>query len=221
MHNRTRFIFFLLSLAALSLYAGIGATVHMLNGDALPCEIQTEYFSVVNNLGEMFLPADLLAEIRFPEAFTVTAKQSLTEIRTVYGEVFRGFVTNESITLLFYGGNMDIRRGKISKILFQNAPVAPKEYQATVTLRNGDLFYGNLMENGTKIQTSYGIVELPFKNMKRITFEGSGNVLSKLEMIEGGTLQGVIKSDYLSFSLLTGIEISVVPDLILNIVFAR
>lgn len=202
-----------LTISAL-LLAQTKANVKMLNGDEIPCDIMTEAINIITDYGELGFRTEFIKEIQFPEPGKGT-----TLLKTVFGELFRGFITNDTIELSVYGKQMVIRKAKINKIEFDNPLQKAKDYTVTVSLRNGDGFFGNMVGEMMTIQTSYGEVELPFDNMVQIAFEGFGNVLSKIEMKDGGVVQGIIKNEYLPLTLLSELELEVVPDLMKQVGF--
>jgi len=196
------------------LFSQTKANVKMLNGDEIPCDIMTEAINIITDYGELGFRTEFIKEIQFPEPGKGT-----TLLKTVFGELFRGFITNDTIELSVYGKQMVIRKAKINQIEFDNPLQKAKDYKVTVSLRNGDGFFGNMVGEMMTIQTSYGEVELPFDNMVQISFEGFGNVLSKIEMKDGGIVQGIIKNEYLPLTLLSDIELEVVPDLMKQVGF--
>jgi len=199
---------------AVLILAQTKANVKMLNGDEIPCNITTDAINIITDYGELGFRTEFIKSIQFPEPGKGT-----TLLNTIFGELFRGFITNDTIELSVYGKQMIIRKAKINKIEFDNPFQQAKDYTVTVSLRNGDGFFGNMVGEMMTIQTSYGEVELPFENMNQISFEGFGNVLSKIEMKDGGIVQGIIKNEYLPLTLLSYIELEVVPDLMQQVGF--
>jgi len=204
----------LLSTVTLVLFSQIKANVKMLNGDAIPCEITTEQLDLVTDYGELSFETKYIKSIQFPEP-----GKGNTVLNTIFGETFRGFITNDIIQLNVYGSVMQIRKAKINNIEFLNEKQQATEYNIIVSLRNGDAFYATPADSTINIQTSYGEVKLPFENMSAISFEGFGNVLTRIEMKDGGIMQGIIKDDYIPVNLLSEIELEVVPDLMKEIEF--
>jgi len=205
----------LLFLISITTFSQIKANVKMLNGDEIPCDIMTETLDLVTDYGELSFETKYIKTIQFPEP-----GKGNTILNTIFGEAFRGFITNDIIRLNVYGSEMEIRKAKINNITFLNEPQQAKDYKITVSLRNGDAFYATPADSIINIQTSYGEVKLPFENMSEISFEGFGNVLTKIKMKDGGVLQGIIKDDYIPIKLLSKIELEVVPDLMKEIKFS-
>ncbi len=206
----------IISVSSMIFLAYPNANIKMLNGDEIPCSVMTPTINIITDYGELEFKTEYIKEIQFPEP-----GKGNTMLKTVFGELFRGFITNDTIKLNMYGKELIIRKAKINKIEFANDLKKPENYKLTVALRNGDGFFGNMVGEMMTIQTSYGEIELPFENMLQISFEGFGNVLSKINMKDGGTVQGIIKDEYLPLRLLSDIELEVVPDLMKQIGFAN
>lgn len=198
----------------LTLFSQTKANVKMLNGDEIPCSIMTETLDLVTDYGELSFETKYIKTIQFPEP-----GKGNTILNTIFSESFRGFITNDIIRLNVYGSEMEIRKAKINNITFMNETQQAVDFKITVSLRNGDAFYATPADSIINIQTSYGEVKLPFENMSEISFEGFGNVLTKIKMKDGGVLQGIIKDDYIPINLLSEIELEVVPDLMKEIDF--
>jgi len=199
---------------SINLFSQTKANVKMLNGDTIPCEITTETLDLVTDYGELSFGTEFIKTIQFPEP-----GKGNTVLQTIFGETFRGFITNDIIELNVYGSQMQIRKAKINNIEFLNENQQATDYTITISLRNGDAFYATPANTIINIQTSYGEVKLPFENMAAISFEGFGNVLTRIQMKDGGILQGIIKDDYIPVNLLSDIELEVVPDLMKEIKF--
>jgi len=116
---------------------------------------------------------------------------------------------------------LDIRKAKIREISFANVPATQNTSLLTVSLRNGDGFYANPVSESIRIQTTYSEVPLPLGDIKEILFEGFGNVLTKIQMKDGGTIQGIIKEDFIPLALLSAKELELVPDTVKTILFKR
>ncbi len=211
--KRIVFFIFLIGIS-MTLLSQIKANVKMLNGDTIPCGIATERLDLVTDYGELSFGTKFIKSIQFPEP-----GKGNTILNTIFGETFRGFITNDIIELNVYGSLMQIRKAKINNIKFLNENQQATDYTIVISLRNGDTFYATPVDSIINIQTSYGEVKLPFENMAAISFEGFGNVLTRIEMKDEGIIQGIIKDDYIPVNLLSEIELEVVPDLMKEIKF--
>jgi len=190
------------------------ADVFMLNGDKLPSNFLTEEISFVTDYGLFVFPVEYLFEIQFPEQ-----GKGVTELWTIFGEHFQGFLMNERILIEVYDKKMEIISAKISKIAFDKEKIEAKDFDFFLYLRNGDAFIGYLKEEAVGISTSYGTTELKYQDMKKIRFEGVGNVLSKIEMRDGGMMQGIIQNEFLPLRFLSDVDLEIVPDMIDYILF--
>jgi len=206
---------FVLSFSALIL-ANVKTTVYMMNGDTIPSSILTPTLNLVTDYGEFLFDIGNISSITFPEP-----GKGNTMLKTIYGEFFRGFITNDIFKFQAYGGTMEIRKGKIREIVFANSEVSSNTSQLTVALRNGDGFYANPVSNAIKLQTSYSEVSLPLRDMLEINFEGFGNVLTKILMRDGWTIQGIIKDDFIPLALLSAKELEIVPEMVKTIHFKK
>jgi len=209
------FLFCLFVLATVA-SAQVKTTVSMMNGDTIPCTILTTTLNLVTDYGEFQFEVKNISTVSFPEP-----GKGNTTLKTIYGEYFRGFITNEIIRFQAYGANLDIRKAKIREISFANVPATQNTSLLTVSLRNGDGFYANPLSDSIRLQTSYSEVPLPFADVQAIHFEGFGNVLTKIQMKDGGTIQGIIKEDFIPLALLSAKELEIVPDMLKTIQFKR
>ncbi|HPB88219.1 MAG TPA: hypothetical protein PLP59_11890, partial [Thermotogota bacterium] len=150
------FLFCLFVLATVA-SAQVKTTVSMMNGDTIPCTILTTTLNLVTDYGEFQFEVKNISTVSFPEP-----GKGNTTLKTIYGEYFRGFITNEIIRFQAYGANLDIRKAKIREISFANVPATQNTSLLTVSLRNGDGFYANPLSDSIRLQTSYSEVPLPF-----------------------------------------------------------
>ncbi|HPH11495.1 MAG TPA: SUMF1/EgtB/PvdO family nonheme iron enzyme [Thermotogota bacterium] len=194
----------------------IPANFKMLNGDIIPCTILTPTVNLVTDYGEFQFETKYIKSIQFPEPGRGT-----TTLKTIFGEYFRGFITDEIIRLQAYGVSMDVRKAKVFAIELLNNEQADETYKVTVTLRNGDGFYANTVQSAINVQTSYSQVLLPFEGILEINFEGFGNVLTRILMKDGGVMQGIIKDEFIPLSVLSAKEIEIVPDMLKSIHLKR
>src|SRR6056297_83944 len=93
--------FFLMIGLTLFLFSQTKANVKMLNGDTIPCEIETERLDLVTDYGELSFETKFIKTIQFPEP-----GKGNTVLQTIFGETFRGFITNDIIKLKVYGSIM-------------------------------------------------------------------------------------------------------------------
>ena len=193
---------------------GTQAKIRMLNGDDFVCEVKTEQFNFITDFSEISFTPEMLQEVYFTSPET-----QLTEIRTVYkNEKYTGLLANKTVTIIAMGNELVLLKDKIDRITFNTANKNIFDYQAKISLRTGDLFYGVLSVPDLKIKTSYGIFKLKPDEISKITFEGAGKVTSTVEMKSGNTVKGIIRNDYLPITLLGEQNIQIVPDKISTII---
>ncbi len=197
--------------------ANTGAKIEMRNGDVIECEINMESISFITDYGELIIPISFVREIVFP-----APGNRVTTLNTVFpNETFGGFLLDEYISISLLGNPIRFHKDAIGKIrIYNDSQIIAKEV-VQANLKTGDIFYGEMLSTGIKIQTSYGEFEIVTENIEGMEFEGEGNVLTKIRLKNSSEMRGTIKDDFISFKLLSGSELSVSPGKIRSILFLK
>jgi formylglycine-generating enzyme required for sulfatase activity len=197
--------------------ANTGAKIEMRNGDVIECEINMESISFITDYGELKIPVSFVREIVFP-----APGNRVTTLNTVFpNETFGGFLLDEYIFISLLGNPIRFHKDAIGKIrIYNDSQIIAKEV-VQANLKTGDIFYGEMLSTGIKIQTSYGEFEIVTENIEGMEFEGEGNVLTKIKLNNKSEMRGTIKDDFIVFKLLSGSELSVSPGKIRSIVFLK
>ena len=197
--------------------ANTGAKIEMRNGDVIECEINMESISFITDYGELKIPVSFVREIVFP-----APGNRVTTLNTVFpNETFGGFLLDEYISISLLGNPIRFHKDAIGKIrIYNDSQIIAKEV-VQANLKTGDIFYGEMLSTGIKIQTSYGEFEIVTENIEGMEFEGEGNVLTKIRLKNSSEMRGTIKDDFIVFKLLSGSELSVSPGKIRSIVFLK
>jgi len=197
--------------------ANTGAKIEMRNGDVIECEINMESISFITDYGEFKIPVSFVKEIVFP-----APGNRVTTLNTVFpNETFGGFLLDEYISIFLLGNPMRLHKDTIGKVrIYNDSQIIAKEV-VQANLKTGDIFYGEILSTGMKIQTSYGEFSISTKDIEGMEFEGEGNVLTKIRLKNSSEMRGTIKDDFIVFKLLSGSELSVSPGKIRSILFLK
>ena len=204
-------------LLSILVIANTGAKIEMRNGDVIECEINMESISFITDYGELKIPVSFVREIVFP-----APGNRVTTLNTVFpNETFGGFLLDEYISISLLGNPIRFHKDAIGKIrIYNDSQIIAKEV-VQANLKTGDIFYGEMLSTGIKIQTSYGEFEIVTENIEGMEFEGEGNVLTKIRLKNSSEMRGTIKDDFIVFKLLSGSELSVSPGKIRSIAFLK
>ncbi|MFW6129478.1 MAG: hypothetical protein ACOC6P_04455 [Candidatus Aminicenantaceae bacterium] len=103
-------------------------------------------------------------------------EENIEVLETVNDEIITGYIANEYLELKISGGpKINVRKELINKIIFSPREEMETKKDDYFMMKNGDVFYGEVLDYSFEFSTSYGTVNTAFSS------------LLKLEDVEGQT----------------------------------
>jgi len=188
------------------------------NGDQLTGTILNETFNIRTSYSQLHFNNKTIAGIDL-EGGT----NNIESIITVNNNKFSGFLDDAIFVFkLQTGPTIKIRREKILKAIFR---VRESERQGIpqrrfIILKNGDFFSGKIQNGNLIISTTYAELPVTIDDADSIRLIGNDNPLTKVKMLNGDMLQGVLKTEDINISLDVGPNIQIYKDKI-DIIYCR
>ena len=185
------------------------------NGDSLTGMVLNPEITLRSSYSELSFPRELLATLRFPEG-----RQGIGEVIALNGDKFSGFLLENNLKFrLQQGAVMDIRKEKVDTVGFGYYAGEPQKFPDSprITLRNGDIFAGSLLNPQLVIKTSYGDVPLDLMEVAKIENRGIEKVIARVTLVNGDVLQGELEEDDIRVDLDVGLVLDIYKDWFLTI----
>ena len=180
------------------------------NGDKLTGTILNESFSIRTSYAQLKFNNRMIAGIDLEGG-----DQNIESIVTVNNNRFSGFIDDPFFVFkLQTGAQIKVRREKVLKAIFRVREAERRgiPQRQFVLLKNGDYFSGKIMNDQLVVATTYAKVPLALKDADTITLIGKQTPLTKVVMLNGDILQGVLETEDIKIQLDVGTEIAVYKD---------
>jgi hypothetical protein len=128
-------------------------------------------------------------------------------LETVNNEKISGYIANEYLELQISGGpKINVRKELINKIIF-----APRDsMRATMNdyfvMKNGDVFYGKVLDTSFQFTTSYGTINTAFSNLLKLE-DNNGQTI--MNLADGNSLMGYISTNYINITTNYGFQMRI------------
>jgi len=180
------------------------------NSDKLTGTILNDSFRIRTSYAKIKLNIKTIAGIDLEGG-----KDNIETIITVNNNRFSGFIDDPVFVFkLQSGAQIQIRREKVLKAIFR---IREAERQGIpqsqfILLKNGDFFTGKITNDRVTIATTYAKVPLNTDQANSITLIGGKTPLTKVLMLNGDTLQGVLETEDIAVELDVGSKAKIYKD---------
>jgi len=189
------------------------------NGDLLTGTVLNKSFTLRTSYAELHLAKEILATLRF-----VGGRENITQLILINGDKFSGFILEGKVKFKIKGGSsIEVRIEKVETIGFGYKAGEPRRFPklAEITLTNGDLLSGKILNPSFTIATDYGKVEIKSSDIRKIENLRTEKSLMKITLQNGDMVKGQIEEDDFIIDLALGPTIKVYKDNILTILCQR
>lgn len=129
-------------------------------------------------------------------------KDSKLEIlTTANGETITGYLVDSPEIQLSGGPRVPVAKELIERLVFAARPHTSTATLDYFQMKNGDSFYGSVLERGFKFTTSYGVLDTSFASLLKLE-DKNGQTLMSLS--DGSTVMGYLSTP--SFSVRTAYD---------------
>lgn len=180
------------------------------NGDKLTGTVLNETFSIRTSYAEIVLNNRIIAGIDLEGG-----ANNIEKIITVNNNRFSGFIDDSVFVFKLQSGDqIEVRREKVLKVVFRvrEAERSGIPQRQFITLKNGDYFSGNILNEKLIIATTYAKVPLSLNDAESITLIGAETPLTKVVMLNGDLLQGVLETEDIDVELDVGSTAKIYQD---------
>lgn len=180
------------------------------NGDKLTGTVLNEKFSIRTSYAEIVLNNWIIAGIDLEGG-----ANNIEKIITVNNNRFSGFIDDSVfVFMLQSGAQIEVRREKVLKVVFRVREAERRgiPQRQFITLKNGDYFSCNILNEKLVIATTYAKVPLSLNDAESITLIGGENPLTKVLMLNGDLLQGVLETEDIEVELDVGSTAKIYKD---------
>ena len=180
------------------------------NGDKLTGTVLNEKFSIRTSYAEIVLNNRIIAGIDLEGG-----ANNIEKIITVNNNRFSGFIDDPVFVFKLQSGDqIPVRREKVLKVIFRVREAERRgiPQRQFITLKNGDYFSCNILNEKLIIATTYAKVPLNLNDAESITLIGGENPLTKVLMSNGDLLQGVLETEDIEVELDVGSTAKIYKD---------
>ena len=180
------------------------------NGDKLTGTVLNEKFSIRTSYAEIVLNNRIIAGIDLEGGVN-----NIEKIITVNNNRFSGFIDDPVFVFkLQSGAQIEVRREKVLKVVFRVREAERRgiPQRQFITLKNGDYFSCNILNEKLIVATTYAKVPLNLNDAESITLIGGENPLTKVLMLNGDLLQGVLETEDIEVELDVGATAKIYKD---------
>lgn len=180
------------------------------NGDKLTGTVLNEKFSIRTSYAEIVLNNRIIAGIDLEGG-----ANNIEKIITVNNNRFSGFIDDPVFVFkLQSGAQIEVRREKVLKVVFRVREAERRgiPQRQFITLKNGDYFSCKILNEKLIIATTYAKVPLNLNDAESITLIGGENPLTKVLMLNGDLLQGVLETEDIEVELDVGSTAKIYKD---------
>jgi len=180
------------------------------NGDKLTGTILNEKFSIRTSYAKITLNNRIIAGIDLEGG-----ANNIEKIITVNNNRFSGFIDDPVFVFKLQSDDqIEVRREKVLKVVFRVREAERRgiPQRQFITLKNGDYFSCNILNEKLIIATTYAKVPLNLDDVESVTLIGGENPLTKVLMSNGDLLQGVLETDDIEVELDVGSTAKIYKD---------
>lgn len=192
----------------------ISDVIYLRNGDVITGTILNKNYNITTSYTQTQINNKMIKEI-----YLESGENNMSKILTINNNKISGFISNPIIVFKLTNGNrIEIRREKILKLVFridnEELQRISQSQSQFLILKNGDYFSGNILEREFCIKTTYADIYCKLDEIKSITQIRGENPLTKVEMINGDLIQGILKTENINILLDIGPEVRIFQDYI-------
>lgn len=192
----------------------ISDVIYLRNGDVITGTILNKNYNITTSYTQTKINNKMIKEI-----YLESGENNMSKILTINNNKISGFISNPIIVFKLNNGNrIEIRREKILKLVFridnEELQRISQSQSQFLILKNGDYFSGNILEKEFCIKTTYADIYCKLDKIKLITQIRGENPLTKVEMINGDLIQGILKTENINILLDIGPEVRIFQDYI-------
>lgn len=186
--------------------------LYLRNGDVITGTILNKNYNITTSYTQTQINNKMIKEI-----YLESGENNMSKILTINNNKISGFISNPTIVFKLKNGNrIEIRREKILKLVFridnEELQRISQSQSQFLILKNGDYFSGNILEKEFCIKTTYADIYCKLDEIKSITQIRGENPLTKVEMINGDLIQGILKTENINILLDIGPEVRIFQD---------
>jgi hypothetical protein len=186
--------------------------LYLRNGDVITGTILNKNYNITTSYTQTQINNKMIKEI-----YLESGENNMSKILTINNNKISGFISNPIIVFKLKNGNqIEIRREKILKLVFridnEELQRISQSQSQFLILKNGDYFSGNILEKEFCIKTTYADIYCKLDEIKLITQIRGENPLTKVEMINGDLIQGILKTENINILLDIGPEVRIFQD---------
>lgn len=146
-----------------------------------------------------FLFNTIYGNVRVPNAAAqkIERKGENTEVLyTVNSETVTGYIANEFLQLQITNGpSVNVRKELIQAIVFAPRETMRLQMKDYFMMKNGDVFYGSVLDSSFRFTTSYGTLDTSFANLLKLE-DVDGQ--TRMHLSDGNTVMGYIDTNYIN-----------------------
>jgi len=184
--------------------------LYLRNGDVITGTILNKNYNVTTSYTKLQINNRMIREI-----YLESGVNNISKIITTNNNKLSGYIDNPVIVFRLKNRNkIEVRREKILKLFFE---VNKQELEAIsqnqfIILKNGDYFSGTILEEEVYLATTYAEIHLSLNDIRSITQIRGENPLTKIEMLNGDLIQGILKTEDIEVILDVGPRIKIYQD---------
>jgi hypothetical protein len=141
----------------------------------------------------------IYGNIRIPNgaAQKLERRDEMIEVlHSVNNEIITGYLGNEFLRLQIANGPViEARKELIQRIIFAPRDSLRLQMKDYFTMKNGDVFYGTVLDKNFQFTTSYGVVNTAFASLLKLE---DVNGQTRMYLSDGNTMMGYLASEYLN-----------------------
>lgn len=186
------------------------------NGDKLTGTVLNKAFSIRTSYASLSFNNRMVAGIDLEGG-----ANNIEAIVTVNNNRFSGFIDDPVFVFkLQSGAQIEIRREKVLKAIFRvrEAERQGMPQRQFVILKNGDYFSGKILTDKLTVATTYAKIPVVLKEAESITLIGAETPLTKIQMRNQDTVQGVLETEDVEIELDVGQKVGIYKDRI-NVIY--
>jgi len=184
--------------------------IYLRNGDVITGTILNKNYNITTSYAKLQISNKMIQEI-----YLESGVNNISKIITTNNNKISGYIDNPVIVFKLKNGNeIEVRREKILKLFFE---VSKQDLEAIsqnqfIILKNGDYFSGTILEEEVYLTTTYAEIHLSLNDTRSITQIRGENPLTKIEMLNGDLIQGILKTENIEVILDVGPRIKIYQD---------
>jgi hypothetical protein len=122
--------------------------------------------------------------------------ETIDVLHTVNSEVITGYLGNDFLRLQIANGPVvEARKELIQRIVFAPRGTQRLQMKDYFTMKNGDVFYGVVLDASFQFTTSYGVVNTAFASLLKLE---DVNGQTRMYLSDGNTMMGYLASDFIN-----------------------